>query len=438
MNHTLTRIGDKLSVFRVLQYRDFRLYWLGHLTAVAGHQMVILAHGWLAWELTRSEYVLGALGLVAATPAVALTLFGGAAADKLELRRFLMVLQYVTAVLLLVLATLVTTGLVQVWHLFVVAAIHGGIQAFDHPARQALFPNLLERSHLMNAVSLNSMIWPGTRIFGPALAGFIIGYMAGYTGAPLSGVGAAYYVAAATYLIFGVLLLPVHVPVIERTRGGQFIRTILGGLSFVWSRKLFRSLIGLNYLDIFFLTSHTALLPVFADVVFRGDGSTLGSLYMVSGIGSLLGALVAANLGYFPKRGWLILLGAGIQAFFLTLFGFSSTYVVAVCQLLMAGIGLSIFMVSTQTSVQTRVPAEYRGRVMAIWGMNYSVVLPLGQQQMGAVAGLSRDHLSPFLGGLAGAPSAVILGGLVMLGAVGIMAATSRGVRELGPEGPPV
>ena len=205
MANTLTRISDKLHVFRVLRYRDFRFYWFGHLTAVAGHQMVILAHGWLAWELTRSEYVLGALGLVAATPAVALTLFGGAAADKLELRRFLMVLQYVTALLLFVLATLVTTGLVQVWHLFAVAAIHGGIQAFDHPARQALFPNLLERSHLMNAVSLNSMIWPGTRIFGPALAGFIIGYMAGYTGAPLSGVGAAYYVAAATYLTFGLL-----------------------------------------------------------------------------------------------------------------------------------------------------------------------------------------------------------------------------------------
>ena len=436
MANTLTRISDKLHVFRVLRYRDFRFYWFGHLTAVAGHQMVILAHGWLAWELTRSEYVLGALGLVAATPAVALTLFGGAAADKLELRRFLIVLQYVTALLLLVLATLVITGLVQVWHLFTVAAIHGGIQAFDHPARQALFPNLLERSHLMNAVSLNSMIWPGTRIFGPALAGFIIGYMAGYTGAPLSGVGAAYYVAAATYLTFGLLLLPVRVPVIERTRGGHFIRTILGGLSFVWTRELFRSLIGLNYLDIFFLASHTALLPVFADVVFRGDGSTLGSLYMVSGIGSLLGALVAANLGYFPKRGWLIFLGAGIQAFFLTLFGFSSTYVVALCLLLMAGIGMSIFMVSTQTSVQTRVPAEYRGRVMAIWGMNYSVVLPLGQQQMGAVAGLSRDHLSPFLGGLAGAPSAVILGGVVMLVVVGIMAVANRTVRELSPEGP--
>ncbi len=436
MTNTLARIGDKLHVFRVLRYRDFRLYWLGHLTAVAGHQMVILAHGWLAWELTRSEYVLGALGLVAATPAVALTLFGGAAADKLELRRFLMLLQYITALLLLALATLVATGLVQVWHVFTVAAIHGGIQAFDHPARQALFPHLLDRSHLMNAVSLNSMIWPGTRIFGPALAGFTIDYVADYTGAPLSGAGAAYYVAAATYLMFGVLLFPVQVPVIERTRGGSFIRTLLGGLSFVWTQKLFRSLIGLNYLDIFFLASHTALLPVFADVVFSGDGTTLGNLYVVSGIGALLGALVAANLGYFPRRGGLILLGAGIHALFLTLFGLSGTLPLALGMLLMAGVGLSFFMVSTQTSVQTRVPDQYRGRVMAIWGMNYSVVLPMGQLQMGAVAGLSRDHLSPFLGRLAGAPSAVILGGLVMLGAVGIMAATNRGVRELRPEGP--
>ena len=339
--------------------------------------------------------------------------------------------------MLFALATLVTTELVQIWHLFAVAFIHGAIQAFDHPARQALFPHLLERSHLMNAVSLNSMIWPGTRIFGPALGGFIIDRVGGFTGAPLSGAGAAFYVASAAFLVFGLALLPVQVPDIVRTRSGSVLRTILGGLSFVWKQKLFRSLIALNYLDIFLLASHTSLLPVFADVVFRGDGSTLGSLYVVSGIGSMVGALVTANLGYFPKRGWLILLGAGIQASFLTLFGFSGIYALALCLLFMAGIGLSIFMVSTQTTVQTFVPDEFRGRVMAIWGMNYSVALPLGQLQMGTVAGLSRDHLSPVLGGLAGAPSAVFLSGVAMLAVVGVTAATSRGIRELRPQGPP-
>ncbi len=433
----LARIGEKLHVFRVLGYRDFRLYWFGHLTAVAGHQMVIMAQGWLAWELTGSEYVLGALGLVAAAPAVALTLFGGAAADKVELRRLLMQLQFVTALVLFALATLVTTESVRIWHLFAVAFIHGGIQAFDHPARQALFPHLLERAHLMNAVSLNSMIWPGTRIFGPALGGFIIDRGAGLTGAPLTGVGAAFYVASAAFMVFGLALVPVKVPDIVRTRPGSVIRTILGGLSFVWTQRLFRSLIALNYLDIFFLASHITLLPVFADVVFRGEGSTLGSLYAVSGIGSMFGALVTANLGYFPKRGWLILLGAGIQATFLMLFGFASAYTLALFLLLMAGIGLSIFMVSTQTTVQTLVPDEYRGRVMAIWGMNYSVALPLGQLQMGTLAGLSRDHLFSFLGSLAGAPSAVILSGVAMLVVVVATATTSRQVRGITPQGPP-
>ena len=94
-------------------------------------------------------------------------------------------------------------------------------------------------------------------------------------------------------------------------------------------------------------------------------------------------------------------------------------------------------MVSTQTTVQTLVPDEYRGRVMAIWGMNYSVVLPLGQLQMGVLAGLSRDHLSSFLGRLAGAPSAVILSGVVMLAAVAVAATTSRQVRGITPQGPP-
>ena len=122
-DQTFARIGDKLHVFRVLRYRGFRLYWFGHLTAVAGHQMLILAHGWLAWELTRSEYVLGALGLVAAAPAIALTLFGGAAADKLELRRFLMLLQFVTALLMFAHSDAgVPRDWVRVWHVFVVAA----------------------------------------------------------------------------------------------------------------------------------------------------------------------------------------------------------------------------------------------------------------------------------------------------------------------------
>lgn len=429
-------INNKLRVFSTLRHRSFRLYWLGHVSAVSGHQIVILAQGWLVWELTRSEFLLGALGLVAAVPAVLLTLFGGAVADRAELRRLLIWLEFLSGAVLFVLATLIVTGRVAVWHLFAQAFLFGIVQAFDQPARQALFPHLINRGDLMNAVSLNSMVWPGTRIFGPALAGVIIDRVGALTGVPLAGAGAAFYVASAGFIVFCLLLCFVNVPPIERSRAGNTVENLLGGLSFVWRRKLFRSLMAMNYLDIFLLSSHITLLPVFASAIYGGDAATLSSLYVVSGIGSLLGALVAANLGYFPRRGWLILGGAAMQASGLVLFALSDVHVFALLVLPVAGIGLSVFMVSTQTTVQTFVADEYRGRVMAIWGMNYSVVYPLGQLQMGTVAGLSRRHLSGLLGGLAGAPSAIALGGLVMLAFLGFSAATDRTVRDLRPEGP--
>jgi MFS family permease len=280
------------------------------------------------------------------------------------------------------------------------------------------------------------MIWPGTRIFGPALAGIIIDRVGVLTGEPLIGAGAAFYVAAAAFVVFSLLLCLVEVPPIERNRHGNVVETLLGGLSFIWHRRLFRSIVAMNYLDILLLGSHITLLPVFASAIYGGDAATLGWLYMASGLGSLLGALVAANLGYFPRRGWLILGGATIQASFLILFALSDVYSFALVVLPLAGIGLSVFMVSTQTTVQTLVADEFRGRVMAIWGMNYSVVFPLGQLQMGAVAGMSRMHLSGVLGSLAGAPSAIVLGGVLMLVFLGFTAATDRTIRELRPQGP--
>jgi len=431
----MPRFTDKLQVFSALRSRGFRLYWFGHLSAVSGHQILILAQGWLIWELTESEFLLGALGLVAAVPAVLLTLFGGAVADKVELRRLLMARQFVSGTALFVLATLVVTGRIEVWHLFALAFLFGIIQAFDHPARQALFPNLLDRSHLMNAVSLNSMIWPGTRIFGPALAGIVIDRVAALTGAPLMGAGAAFYMACAGFMAFGLLLLPVKMPPIERMQGGNVLRNIMGGLSFIWTHKMFRSLVAMNYLDILLLASHITLLPVFASAIFHGDASMLASLYVVSGLGSLFGALVAANLGYFRKRGWLIIIGATVQALFLMLFALFGSYQLALVLLPLAGIGLSLFMVGTQTTVQTLVPDEFRGRVMAIWGMNYSVVYPLGQLQMGALAGISRQYFSGPLGRFAGAPSAVILNGVVMLAYLVLSTARDRHLLDLTPKG---
>ena len=414
MSSILESISAKVRVFSALRYRDFRLYWFGQIVAVSGLQMVIVAEGWLIW-MWRSEFLLGAVGLSRAVPAVLLTLFGGAVADKVELRRFLIWVESVAAFALFVLATLTFTGLVQIWHIFAVAFTFGIIQAFDQPARQALFPHLLDRRELMNAVSLNSTIWPGTKIFGPALAGFIIAKVGEATHSPLVGAATAFYLACLGFSFFCLILFLLKVPAFERSRGRNILREIEDGVIFVWRHRLFTFLIGMNFLSIFLVATHATLLPVFASDILKGDASTLGTLHAASGIGSLAGALFAANFGSIRNRGWLIMGGLATQALFVLLFGFSRMITISLMLQLLAGFGHALFMVSAQTTVQSQVPDQFRGRMMAIWGMNYGVMFPLGQIQMGSVASFSRFYLSGLLGRYAGAPFTVILGATVML-----------------------
>ncbi len=434
-NRTLAAISSRVESFSALCYSGFRLYWFGHLSAVSGYQIVILTQGWLIWTLTGSEFLLGALGLSNAIPAVLLTLFGGAVADKVELRRLLIVLQLVSAFTLVALATLTIIEVVHIWHIFAVAFVFGVVQAFDQPGRQALFPHLIDRRDLMSAVSLNSTIWPGTSIFGPALAGIIIDRVGAATNSPLIGAAAAFYLASLGFVLFGLFLFLLKASPLERSGGRNVLREIWDGLNFVWKNGLFAFLTGMNFMIIFFVRSSVTILPVFASEVFKGDASILGSLYAAGGIGSLAGALIAANLGKFRRRGWLILGGAATQALILMLFSLSNSYNISLLLLTLAGICFSFFMVSAQTTVQSLVPDGFRGRLMAIWGMNYGVIFPLGQMQMGAVAGFSRTHLSGLLGRFAGAPSAVFLGTVVMLVFSLLGAMLNPTIRNLSPQG---
>ena len=143
---------------------------------------------------------------------------------------------------------------------------------------------------------------------------------------------------------------------------------------------------------------------------------------------------MAANLTNFRRRGLLIIGGAASQAMFVMLFAASSSYGLSLVLVFLAGIGFSLFSVSTQSTLQMLVPDEFRGRVMSIWGMTYGVVMPLGRAQMGASAGLFRTHMSGPLGRYAGAPAAVILGGVVMLLFVFLGMGSSRRIRSLGPQ----
>ena len=163
----LTALISRVSLFEALQYRDYRIFWFGQVVSVMGFQMLIVTIGWLIYDITGSSVQLGLVGLSTALPAIVLNLFGGVVADKVNPKRLIMIVQSLNAVAVGIMATLVLMGLVQPWHIMVNAFIMGALGAFDQPSRQAIFPHLIDRRVMMNAVALNSMVWQGSRILVP-------------------------------------------------------------------------------------------------------------------------------------------------------------------------------------------------------------------------------------------------------------------------------
>ena len=158
-----------------MRYPAYRAFWLGMLASVSGFQMLRFGQFWLMYELTGSPLALGYIGLANGIPAIFLNLFGGVAADRMDQRRLIYVTQTITASLIFILATITFLEMVNIWHLLTISFLAGAVEAFDQPARRALFPQLIERKDMMSAVALNSSIWPLTRTVSPAVAGLIIG-----------------------------------------------------------------------------------------------------------------------------------------------------------------------------------------------------------------------------------------------------------------------
>ena len=404
-------IMSKVQVFSALRHRNYRLFWFGQLVSVTGFQMLMVTQAWLVYDLTGSKLFLGLTGLAAAGPAITLTLFGGVMADKVDKRRLLMLTQILQAAVLFTLATLTATGVVQVWHIWISAACISTLGAFDQPSRQSLFPHLIDRRDMMNAVALNTMIWQGTRVVGPAMAGVIIG---------LVGAATTLYMAFAGFLTFAFFLSLLQVPKLARTDGGNVAQEMAAGLRFIRDNGIFAFLIGMTFFNSFFGMSFVVLMPVFAKDILAAGSIGLGFLFAAQGIGGLVGTFVVATLGDFQRKGWLIVGAAVMFGTFLTLFAVSPWYPLSVMLIFLAGISTSLYMVSAQTTLHLRVPDAFRGRVMGIWGLTYTFTMPLGFMQAGTVAN--------FLG----APFAVAMGGAAVIAFALLGAAPRSQVRRLG------
>jgi MFS family permease len=417
----LRSITRKLGILGALVHRDFRLYWFGHVAAVSGQQMFQVVQAWLVYDLTGSAVQLGLAGLARAVPATILGLVGGVVADKVDQRRLLMATTGCSGIVFAVLATLAITEMVQVWHVFVTIFLVGGLQALEQPSRQAIFPNLIDRRDMMKAVGMNSTVHPGTRIFAPVLAGILIDL----AGVPRQGAGIAIYVVATGYITFTYLMFRVHLPKVTRAKGGNGIQDLLDGIRYIQGRHVFRFLIGMSFVNAFFGGAHNIILPLFAErLLGESSGSALGLFFSAAGLGGLTGAILGGSLSSPARRGVFIATGGMGAGVFLILFAVSPWYSLSVALEWLFSASQQVFSVSAQSTLHGLVPDEYRGRVMGVWGMTYSVMQPAGGLQMGGLASILS------------APAAVAIGGVVVTLFAFIGAGLDGRIRNVGQELP--
>ena len=390
--------GRVSSVFPpALRYPGFRSFWLGSLASVSGFQILRFGQFWLIFQLTGSPLALGYVGLANGVPAIFLNLFGGVAADKMDQRWLIMVSQTITACLIFFLATLTLLNQATMWHVLTIAFLAGAVEAFDQPARRSLFPHLIDRRFMMSAVSLNSAIWPGTRIAAPALAGFIIAL------SPSENPALAFYTAGTGFLIMAWLAFRLKVPRITRTSRGSPAQDIVEGLSFIKENSIFAFLMAMTFFSSFFGMTYITLMPVFAVEILKIGAGGQGQLMGVGAVGSLAVAVVLSSRTKLSHTGPMIIFGGvmsglSIAAFALTAKFVGSFYLAMVLMLVM-GVFNTMFTTLIQNSLQLMVPDEMRGRVMGFYGMTYNI-RPLGGMQAGAIASVLGTHWALAIGAL--------------------------------------
>jgi MFS family permease len=383
---------------RALRYRNFRLFIGGQLISLVGTWMQIVAQSWLVYRLTGSAALLGAVGFFGQIPVFLLSPLGGVVADRHSRHRVIMATQAVSMVLALVLAGLTLGGVVRIWHVFVLSALLGVVSAFDIPARQAFLVDMAGKPDLINAIALNSSIFNGARIVGPALAGMLVASI---------GEGWCFFANGVSYAaVLGSLLLMVVAEAPPASPPGSPLERIAEGFRFVLQNPPVRALMVL--LGVLSLTGmpYAVLMPIFADRVLGGGAEELGLLMGASGVGALGGALLLATRRSVNGLGRWVAVSAGAFGISLVLFAASRSLWLSMALLLPAGFFLMIEMGASNTLVQTMAPDELRGRVMSVYSMMFMGMAPIGALVAGAAAERFGAPLTVAAGGVMGAVAA--------------------------------
>jgi MFS family permease len=375
-SHT-SPVDDGANPLLALGVRDFRLYWLALVMQVVGQHMFAFTLGWLAFEITGSQAQLGFIHLCGFVPQFALMLLGGVLADRVDARKLIGGAQLNAAAGMIIVGIATLLGLTQLWHLALGAFLVGLSSAIDEPARAAFFPRLLPRPLLRSAVPLISMAFGSSRIIAPSIAGFLIAA----AGAP----SAFLLSAAAVSTMIGVLFL--IRPVREAAPShGSLLSNFTESLRYIRANEAFSRAIGVALLNATLAMGFIHVLPVFAKDVLHVDSRGLGILTAAAGAGALTGFLTYARVQSLMS--WRNLIVTALTVYNVALVGlaFSDWYWVSFCAILIAGLGHAYFLTCVQVMLQTLVEDRYRGRVMGVFALVWSLMFLSGFLLNGAGA----------------------------------------------------
>lgn len=385
--------------------------WIGAVTSTTGTWMQTVAQSWVVLSLTGSALYLGADAFLATFPMIIFSLFGGVIADRVDRRRILLASQVLQMLFALVLAALIYTGRVEIWHIFVLSFLTGSVQSFGAPAYQALLPLLVKKEELTNAIALNSMQFNLARMIGPVLAGLAL---AAYGAAACFGLNALSFIPVIITLL---MIRSSFVP--EQRNEAGMMKQMREGLEFVRREHAIAELTFIAFISTFFGIPLVTLLPVVAKEVFGFGATGYSLLVTASGAGSVTGALLVASRGHHRGRGRSAIYSQIVFSCALLAFALSSNIVVSVVAVFIGGASLLGVVTSVSSLVQLRATEEIRGRVMSIFMMAFRGGMPLGNLLTGWVADRS------------GASVALAINA-VLLGATGLAFAVTRNrVREL-------
>lgn len=378
--------------FAPMRIRNLRIYLGGQAVSLLGTWMQVTAQSWVVWELSESETALGIVAMLGMLPFLLLAPWAGAWADRLDRRKLLIGLQAASMALAVALALLVQIEVVQLWHVYVLAALLGIVGAIDMPAQQAFIGDVVGMGALRKAIVMNVIILQISRMLGPALAGLVIQQL---------GVSPAFWINAVSFVAVIVSLVAVRSEQIRRPAGGAVLREFRDSLVFAWRKPRIIDLLTVTILVTFFAMSTMQIMPAFASKVLNGGADALGLLMGSSGAGALFSALLVVPLAQKQRMVGKMLGGSMLwAAAWLLVFSFSDWMWLSMLAIAMVSIGVPVVMTTANGLLQLMAPPDMRARLISLMLMVGFGSQPLAALLMGRTAELLGPQRAVLISGL--------------------------------------